>query len=70
MKSNTAFEALDNASMNPFIRRVTVLSGLGVFLEGYNFTNIASALVFLVPYFRSLHVRRRSFRFPPFLGRL
>ncbi|HVB72634.1 MAG TPA: MFS transporter [Ktedonobacteraceae bacterium] len=43
---------LDLAPVNKFHRAVTVLSGMGVFLEGYDFTNIASALIFLVPYFK------------------
>lgn len=43
--------SLDSAGVNAFHRRVTFLSGMGVFLEGYDFTNIASALIFLVPYF-------------------
>jgi putative MFS transporter len=47
----TAFETMDSAPMNRFHKRVTWLSGMGVFLEGYDFTNIASALVFIVPYF-------------------
>jgi putative MFS transporter len=47
----TAFEKMDAAPVNPFHKRVTWLSGMGVFLEGYDFTNIASALVFIVPYF-------------------
>ncbi|MEM5382655.1 MFS transporter [Paraburkholderia phymatum] len=51
MKSMSLFEAFNNAPLNAFHRRVTVLSGMGVFLEGYDFTNIASALIFLVPYF-------------------
>lgn len=42
---------LDNAPVNGFHRLVTGLSGMGVFLEGYDFTNIASALIFLVPFF-------------------
>jgi putative MFS transporter len=46
-----AFETMDKAPVNSFHVRVTWLSGMGVFLEGYDFTNIASALVFLVPYF-------------------
>src|ERR1700730_8239506 len=46
-----AFEIMDRAPVNSFHMRVTWLSGMGVFLEGYDFTNIASALVFLVPYF-------------------
>lgn len=46
-----ALQALDDASVNRFHRLVTFLSGMGVFLEGYDFTNIASALIFLVPYF-------------------
>jgi putative MFS transporter len=47
----TAFETMDSAPLNGFHKRVTWLSGMGVFLEGYDFTNIASALVFIVPYF-------------------
>jgi MFS family permease len=43
---------LDLAPVNKFHRAVTILSGMGVFLEGYDFTNIASALIFLVPYFK------------------
>jgi putative MFS transporter len=43
---------MDSAPMNRFHKRVTFLSGMGVFLEGYDFTNIASALVFIVPYFQ------------------
>jgi putative MFS transporter len=46
-----AFETMNKAPVNSFHIRVTWLSGMGVFLEGYDFTNIASALVFLVPYF-------------------
>jgi putative MFS transporter len=46
-----AFETMDKAPVNKFHVRLTWLSGMGVFLEGYDFTNIASALVFLVPYF-------------------
>lgn len=46
-----ALQVLDDASVNGFHRRITFLSGMGVFLEGYDFTNIASALIFLVPYF-------------------
>ncbi len=42
---------MDSATTNAFHRRVTFLSGMGVFLEGYDFTNIASALIFIVPYF-------------------
>lgn len=51
MASASSFDALDKAPLNAFHRRVTFLSGMGVFLEGYDFTNIASALIFLVPYF-------------------
>jgi putative MFS transporter len=50
--SASALQALDDASVNRFHRLVTFLSGMGVFLEGYDFTNIASALIFLVPYFQ------------------
>ncbi|WP_424628392.1 MFS transporter [Bradyrhizobium sp. SYSU BS000235] len=49
--SSDVFNAMDSAKVNGFHKRVTWLSGMGVFLEGYDFTNIASALVFLVPYF-------------------
>jgi len=51
MKSTSLFESFNNAPLNAFHRRITFLSGMGVFLEGYDFTNIASALIFLVPYF-------------------
>lgn len=51
MANASAFEVLDNAPLNAFHRKVTFLSGMGVFLEGYDFTNIASALIFLIPYF-------------------
>ncbi len=50
-RSQVALSPLDSAPTNRFHRRVTFLSGMGVFLEGYDFTNIASALIFLVPYF-------------------
>lgn len=40
--------SMDSTRVNKFHRRVTFLSGKGVFLEGYDFTNIASALIFLV----------------------
>lgn len=49
--SSSGLTELDNARVNNFHRRVTFLSGMGVFLEGYDFTNIASALIFLIPYF-------------------
>lgn len=51
MKSTSLFEAFNNAPLNAFHKKITFLSGMGVFLEGYDFTNIASALIFLVPYF-------------------
>ena len=51
MASVTGFQALNEAPLNRFHRKVTFLSGMGVFLEGYDFTNIASALIFLIPYF-------------------
>lgn len=43
---------MDDLSTNRFHMLITLLSGMGVFLEGYDFTNIASALIFLVPYFK------------------
>lgn len=51
MESSTNFRSLDDATLNKFHKKMTFLSGMGVFLEGYDFTNIASALIFLVPYF-------------------
>lgn len=51
MSDQTSFLALNDAPLNKFHKKVTFLSGMGVFLEGYDFTNIASALIFLVPYF-------------------
>lgn len=48
----TSFSSMNDAPLNAFHRKVTFLSGMGVFLEGYDFTNIASALIFLVPYFQ------------------
>ena len=51
MATVTGFQALNDAPLNKFHRKVTFLSGMGVFLEGYDFTNIASALIFLIPYF-------------------
>ncbi|MHB1404885.1 MAG: MFS transporter [Desulfitobacteriaceae bacterium] len=47
-----SLNVMDQASTNKFHHKVTFLSGMGVFLEGYDFTNIASALIFLVPYFK------------------
>ncbi|MCU4161939.1 MFS transporter [Acidiphilium sp. AL] len=51
MKHDTSFDSMDASPMNAFHRKITFLSGMGVFLEGYDFTNIASALIFLIPYF-------------------
>ncbi len=51
MEADRSFESMDNSPTNAFHRKITFLSGMGVFLEGYDFTNIASALIFLVPYF-------------------
>lgn len=51
MRSSETFQRLNEATLNRFHKKVTFLSGMGVFLEGYDFTNIASALIFLVPYF-------------------
>lgn len=52
MDGQSSFASLNDAPLNAFHRKVTFLSGMGVFLEGYDFTNIASALIFLVPYFQ------------------
>jgi MFS transporter, putative metabolite transport protein len=41
----------DEGKVGRFHLRLTVLSGMGVLLEGYDFTNIAAALIFLTPYF-------------------
>jgi putative MFS transporter len=49
--SMASLEHLDKARVNRFHVLVTFLSGMGVFLEGYDFTNIAAALIFLIPYF-------------------
>ncbi|HEY1729118.1 MAG TPA: MFS transporter [Candidatus Baltobacteraceae bacterium] len=46
-----SFAELDQAKVNRFHVLVTFLSGMGVFLEGYDFTNIGAALVFLIPYY-------------------
>lgn len=51
MDGKSSFSSMNDAPLNAFHRKVTFLSGMGVFLEGYDFTNIASALIFLVPYF-------------------
>lgn len=51
MSEAASFQALNDAPLNRFHKKITFLSGMGVFLEGYDFTNIASALIFLVPYF-------------------
>lgn len=52
MNEKSSFSSMNDAPLNTFHRKVTFLSGMGVFLEGYDFTNIASALIFLVPYFQ------------------
>ena len=41
----------DEIAVGRFHLKLTVLSGMGVLLEGYDFTNIAAALIFLTPYF-------------------
>jgi len=51
MALSSSLAALDQAKVNRFHLLVTFLSGMGVFLEGYDFTNIGAALVFLVPYY-------------------
>ena len=51
MSDAAHFVGLDDAPHNAFHTKITFLSGMGVFLEGYDFTNIASALIFLIPYF-------------------
>ena len=47
----TTLQDLDQAKINHFHLLVTFLSGMGVFLEGYDFTNIGAALIFLIPYY-------------------
>ena len=42
---------MDNSRVTKKVLLVSLMSGMGVFLEGYDFTNIASALIFLIPYF-------------------
>jgi len=51
MAESDFFHELDYGPVSKKVLFVTLMSGMGVFLEGYDFTNIASALIFLIPYF-------------------
>lgn len=59
MEEQNFFHNLDYGPVSKKVLFVTFMSGMGVFLEGYDFTNIASALIFLIPYF-SLNTAQTS----------
>lgn len=70
LQREASINSMDVAKTNKFHLKVTFLSGMGVFLEGYDFTNVASALIYLIPYFNLTAAQTTILSLSTFIGTL